>query len=56
MELIPGTERLKAFICVTILALPLLGLKYRYSDFLPEGCSLAAFVSVYRIVLAVSQK
>ncbi len=56
MELIPGTERLKAFICVMILALPLLGLKYRYSDLLPEGCSLAAFVSVYRIVLAVSQK
>ena len=47
MELMPETERVKAFLGAMILGSPGGSLEYRYSDFLPERCSLAAFVSAY---------
>jgi len=50
MALMPETQRVKAFLCATILGSPGWSLEYRYSDFLPERCSLAAFVSAYRRV------
>jgi len=56
MKLIPETERVKAFICVMILALPLLGFEISLFRFPSRTVSLAAFVSASRIVLAVFQK
>jgi len=49
-ELIPGTERAKAFILVTISRSSSWNWNIVISDFLPEPCSLAAFLSAYSIV------